>query len=170
MNKQNQSFLGDLIQWILPAPTQSTTQPAAVDHNRVSSTVHNEGPTVLIPAPPQSTTQPTVVDHNRVSSTVQNKGPAVLIPAPPLSTNQPAVVVEVPLPSLIPKEFTKEDREDLAKAWKQIQVEDIWRMRRVEVYEWLQYHDKLDCMRRETHITYLRRVLVTLREKSRTKN
>jgi hypothetical protein len=64
----------------------------AIDNNRVSSTVQNKGPAVLIPAPPQSTTQPAVVDHNRVSSTVQNEGPAVLIPAPPQSTTQPAVV------------------------------------------------------------------------------
>jgi hypothetical protein len=76
----------------------------AIDHNRVSSTVQNKGPAVLIPAPPQSTTQPAVVDHNRVSSTVQNKGPAVLIPAPPQSTTQPAAVLEVSssLPPVFP--------------------------------------------------------------------
>jgi hypothetical protein len=51
----------------------------AINHNRVSSTVRNEGPAVLIPAPPQSTTEPAAAVE--VSSSLPPVIPMVLNPA-----------------------------------------------------------------------------------------
>jgi hypothetical protein len=72
--------------------------------------------------------------------------------------------------NLSPRLFTEEDREDMKKEWKQIQADDIYCMKRNDVYDWLQYHDMFEYMKKETDITYLRSLLINLKKKSKIKN